>query len=51
MIALGAEVDFGRIGKAAAWDRPLAGLDPSAMAAHGDAPGAWLMELAEHLDR
>ena len=46
---LAAALDVGRIGKAAAWDRALAGLDPSAMDGHGDAPAGWLMDLAERL--
>jgi hypothetical protein len=49
--ALAAALDLGRIGKAAAWDRALAGLDPSTMDGHGDAPAGWLMDLAERLDR
>jgi hypothetical protein len=48
---LGAALDLGRIGKAAAWDRALAGLDPSEMDGHGDAPAGWLMDLVERLDR
>lgn len=48
---LEAALDLGRIGKAAAWDRALAGLDTSDMDGHGDAPAGWLMDLVERLDR
>jgi phosphotransferase family enzyme len=48
---LAAALDLGRIGKAAAWDRALSGLDLSEMDGHGDAPAGWLMDLAERLDR
>jgi hypothetical protein len=49
--ALAAALDLGRIGRAAAWDRALTGLDPSAMDGHGDAPAGWLMDLADRLER
>ena len=48
---LEAALDLGRIGKAAAWDRALAGLDPPEMDGHGDAPAGWLMDFVERLDR
>lgn len=48
---LEAALDLGRIGKAAAWDRALQGLESDEMDGHGDAPAGWLMDLVERLDR
>lgn len=48
---LEAALDLGRIGKAAAWDRALQGLESDEMNGHGDAPAGWLMDLVERLDR
>ena len=45
-----AAIDLGRIGKAAAWDRALTGLETAEMDGHGDAPAAWLMDLDERLE-
>jgi hypothetical protein len=47
---LEAALDLGRIGKAAAWDRALMGLETAEMDGHGDAPAAWLMDLDQHLE-
>jgi hypothetical protein len=44
-------LDLGRIGKAAAWDRALSGLEPEEMDGFGDAPAGWLIDLVERLDR
>jgi hypothetical protein len=49
--ALEAALDLGRIGKAAAWDRALQGLESDEMDGHGDAPAGWLMDLVDRLDR
>ena len=49
--ALELALDLGRIGKAAAWARALAGVDPAAMGEFGDAPAMWLVDLVERLDR
>jgi hypothetical protein len=49
--ALDIALDLGRIGKAAAWDRALSGLEPDDMDGFGDAPAGWLMDLVERLDR
>jgi hypothetical protein len=48
---LEAALDLGRIGKAAAWDRALRGLEPDQMGGFGDAPAGWLLDLVERLDR
>jgi hypothetical protein len=49
--ALEIGLDLGRIGKAAAWDRALSGLESAEMDGFGDAPAGWLMDLVERLDR
>jgi hypothetical protein len=49
--ALEIVLDLGRIGKAAAWDRALSGLESDHMDGFGDAPAGWLMDLVERLDR
>jgi Ser/Thr protein kinase RdoA (MazF antagonist) len=49
--ALGLALDLGRIGKAAAWQRALDGLDPAEMGEHAGAPALWLADLVERLDR
>ena len=42
---LEAALDLGRIGKAAAWDRALTGLEADVMDGHGGAPAGWLIDL------
>jgi hypothetical protein len=49
--ALALALDLGRIGKAAAWQRALDGLDPADMGEHSGAPALWLADLIERLDR
>jgi hypothetical protein len=49
--ALALALDLGRIGKAAAWQRALDGLDPSDMGEHAGAPALWLADLVGRLDR
>ena len=49
--ALEIALDLGRIGKAAAWDRALSGLDTDDMDDFGDAPAGWLMDLIDRMDR
>ena len=44
-------VDLGPIGKASAWQRAVSGLESAVMGDHGGAAGAWLIELAERLER
>ena len=44
-------LDLGRIGKAAAWQRALDGLDHAEMGEHAGAPALWLADLAERLER
>jgi hypothetical protein len=42
---------LGAIGRAAAWQRSLAGLEVADMDGHAGAPAAWLVEFVERLDR
>jgi phosphotransferase family enzyme len=49
--ALELALDLGRIGKAAAWQRALDGLEPTEMGEHAGAPALWLADLVERLDR
>jgi hypothetical protein len=49
--ALEIALDLGRIGKAAAWDRALSGLESAEMDGFGDAPAGWLMDLVARMDR
>ena len=44
-------VDLGHIGKAAAWERALRGLEPAAMGGFHDWTAAWLADTVERLER
>jgi hypothetical protein len=44
-------IDLGHIGKAAAWERALLGLDPEAMEDHHGGTAAWLVDLDARLRR
>ena len=43
-------IDLGHIGKAAAWERALLGLEPDEMAGFHGATAAWLADLADRLE-